>query len=78
MRRLMKRALSNVAKQLLANLVRQDVIMIEEEQAAFDADPLRQPTEINRTVRRVQRLIRRQAGLTLDNSARASRISHRA
>lgn len=60
-RRLVKRVLSNVAKRLLANLVRQDVLMIEEEQEAFDADPLRQPTEINRTVRRVQQLIRRQA-----------------
>src|SRR5688572_2551216 len=59
-RRLIKRALSNVAKRLLANLVRQDTLMIEEEQEAFDADPFRQPTEINRTVRRVQQLIRRQ------------------
>jgi hypothetical protein len=41
--------------------VRQDVLMIEEEQAAFDADPLLQPTEINRTVHRVQRLIHNQA-----------------
>ena len=61
LRRLMKRLLSNVAKRLLANLVRQDVVMIEEEQEAFDRDPLRPPTEINRTVRRVQQLIRRQA-----------------
>ena len=61
-RRLLKRALSNVAKRLLANLVRQDVLMIEEEQEAFDADPLRRPTEINRTVNRVQQLIRRHAG----------------
>jgi hypothetical protein len=60
-RRLLKRALSNVAKKLLANLVRQDVIMIEDEQAAFDQDPLRQPFEINRAIRRVQELIRRQA-----------------
>jgi len=60
-RRLVKRALSNVAKRLLANLVRQDVLMIEEEQEAFDTNPFRQPTEINRTVRRVQQLIRRQA-----------------
>jgi len=60
-RRVVKRALSNVAKRLLANLARQDVLMIEEEQEAFDADPLRQPFEINRTVRRVQQLIRRQA-----------------
>ena len=60
-RRLLKRALSNVAKKLLANLVRQDVIMIEDEQAAFDQDPLRQPFEVNRAIRRVQGLVRRQA-----------------
>jgi renierapurpurin 18,18'-hydroxylase len=60
-RRVMKRALSNIAKRLLANLVRQDVLMIEEEQEAFDSNPFREPTEINRTVRRVQQLIRRQA-----------------
>ena len=38
--------------------------MIEEEQGAFDRDPLRQPTEINRTIRRVQQLIHRQAAAT--------------
>jgi hypothetical protein len=61
-RRLIKRALNNVARRLLKNLVRQDVVMIEEEQAAFDEDPQRQPFEVNRTIRRVQQLIRRQAG----------------
>lgn len=60
-RRLLKRVLTNVAKKLLANLVRQDVLMIEDEQAAFDQDPLRQPFEVNRAIRRVQRLVRRQA-----------------
>jgi hypothetical protein len=60
-RRLLKRALSNVAKKLLANLVRQDVLMIEEEQRAFDENPLRQPFEVNRTIQRVQQLMRRQA-----------------
>ncbi|HEY7715186.1 MAG TPA: aromatic ring-hydroxylating dioxygenase subunit alpha [Candidatus Binatia bacterium] len=63
-RRLVRRALSNIAKRLLTNLVRQDVMMIEEEQGAFDRDPLRQPTEINRTIRRVQQLIHRQAAAT--------------
>jgi phenylpropionate dioxygenase-like ring-hydroxylating dioxygenase large terminal subunit len=62
LRRLIKRALNNVARRLLKNLVRQDVVMIEEEQAAFDEDPQRQPFEVNRTIRRVQQLIRRQAG----------------
>ncbi len=60
-RRVLKRALSNVAKKLLANLVRQDIIMIEDEQAAFDQDPVRQPFEVNRAIRRVQGLVRRQA-----------------
>ena len=66
-RRVLKRALSNVAKKLLANLVRQDILMIEEEQAAFDQDPLRQPFEVNRAIRRVQQVIRRQTvNQTLD------------
>ena len=62
----MKRLLSNVAKRLLANLVRQDVVMIEEEQQAFDDAPLKAPMEINRTVRRVQQLIRRQGAAATD------------
>lgn len=60
-RKLMKRLLSNVARRLLENLVRQDVVMIEQEQQAFDDAPAKAPLEINRTVRRVQNLIRRQA-----------------
>jgi len=60
-RRLIKSALNNVARRLLQNLVRQDVLMIEEEQAAFDKNPLRQPFEVNRTILRVQQLIHRQA-----------------
>jgi len=60
-RRLVKRALCNIAKRLLANLARQDVLMIKEEQQAFDSNPFREPTEINRTVRSVQQLICRQA-----------------
>ena len=61
-RRLIKRALNNVARRLLQNLIRQDTVMIEEEQAAFDENPEREPFEVNRTIRRVQQLIRRQAG----------------
>ena len=60
-RRLLRRALSNVARKLLTRLVRQDVLMIEEEQRAFDENPLRQPFEVNRTIHRVQQLVRRQA-----------------
>jgi hypothetical protein len=36
-------------------------LMIEEEQRAFDENPLRQPFEVNRTIHRVQQLVRRQA-----------------
>ncbi len=61
-RRLIKGALNNVARRLLRNLIRQDVVMIEEEQAAFDENSARQPFEVNRTIRRVQQLIRRRAG----------------
>jgi phenylpropionate dioxygenase-like ring-hydroxylating dioxygenase large terminal subunit len=61
-RRLIKRALNNIARRLLQNLIRQDTVMIEEEQAAFDENPEREPFEVNRTIRRVQQLIRRQAG----------------
>jgi hypothetical protein len=60
-RRFLRRALSNVARKLLTHLVRQDVLMIEEEQRAFDENPLRQPFEVNRTIHRVQQLVRRQA-----------------
>ena len=55
-----KSLLNNCAKRLLDNLVREDVVMIEEEQAAFDNKPERQPFEVNRTLLRVQELIRRQ------------------
>jgi len=60
-RRLLRRALNNVAQKLLTNLVRQDVLMIEDEQRAFDESPLRQPFEVNLTIHRVQQLMRRQA-----------------
>lgn len=60
-RKLVKKALNNVARRLLQNLVREDVLMIEEEQAAFDRDPTAKPLEVNRTVLRVQQLIRQQA-----------------
>lgn len=60
-RRLMKRALENIAARLLRNLIRQDVLMIEEEQAAFERNPLHRAVEVNRTIRRVQQLILQQA-----------------
>jgi phenylpropionate dioxygenase-like ring-hydroxylating dioxygenase large terminal subunit len=60
-RRLIKSALNNIARRLLQNLIRQDVMMIEEEQVAFDENPLHPPFEVNRTILRVQQLIRRQA-----------------
>ena len=55
-----KSLLNNCAKGLLENLAREDVDMIEEEQTAFDMQPERQPFEVNRTLLRVQELIRRQ------------------
>jgi phenylpropionate dioxygenase-like ring-hydroxylating dioxygenase large terminal subunit len=61
-RRLLKCMLNNIARGLLQNLIRQDVVMIEEEQAAFDENPEREPFEVNRTIRRVQQLILRRAG----------------
>ena len=60
-RGLVKNSLTNVARRLLQNLVREDVMMIEEEQAAFDRDPAIKPLEVNRTVLRVQQLMRLQA-----------------
>jgi phenylpropionate dioxygenase-like ring-hydroxylating dioxygenase large terminal subunit len=60
-RRILKRALNDIARRLLQNLIRQDVVMIEQEQSAFEENPQREPFEVNRTIRRVQQLIRRQA-----------------
>lgn len=56
-RRWVKNSLFNSARGLLNGLVRQDVAMIAQEQAAFLADPHRRGQEVNRAIAPVQRLI---------------------
>jgi phenylpropionate dioxygenase-like ring-hydroxylating dioxygenase large terminal subunit len=63
-RRIIKRSLNNIAKRLLEGLIRQDVLMVEEEQLAFERQPERRPLELNRTLVAVQKLIRQQASNT--------------
>jgi hypothetical protein len=60
-RRAMKNLFFNSARPLLNNLIRQDVLMMEQEQAAFDRDPQRKGVELNRAIASVQRVIRHQA-----------------
>jgi phenylpropionate dioxygenase-like ring-hydroxylating dioxygenase large terminal subunit len=60
-RRFVKRSMKNIAKRLLEGLIRQDVVMIEEEQLAFERNPEQKPLEVNRTLVAVQKLIRQQA-----------------
>lgn len=62
-RRFVKNRLAGSARGLLAGLVRQDVVMIEDEQQAYLQNPDRRPLELNRTLASVQRLIRKQATL---------------
>ena len=56
-RRFVKNSLFGSAQKLLDGLVRQDVVMVEEEQQAYDRFPLRKGQEFNPTLSRVQRLI---------------------
>ncbi len=60
-RRGVKNALFNSARGLLAGLVRQDVVMIEQEQQAYLRDPRQRSYELNPVLATVQRLIRTQA-----------------
>lgn len=60
-RRTVKRYLRNIAKGLLEKLISQDQPMVEEEQRAYDDQPLRRPLEVNRTLHAVQRLMRKEA-----------------
>ncbi|NEQ55658.1 MAG: aromatic ring-hydroxylating dioxygenase subunit alpha, partial [Leptolyngbya sp. SIO3F4] len=46
---------------LLAGLVKQDVLMMEDEQQAFESMPQRKGPEFNQTISKVQQLIYRQA-----------------
>lgn len=60
-RRLIKDSLFGAAQKLLDGLVRQDVLMIEEEQQAFLQNSERKSYELNRALVSVQRLMRSQA-----------------
>lgn len=60
-RRFVKNRLFNAAKGLLEGLVREDVLMLEEEQQSHDQHPERRSYELNRTLVSVQRLIQHQA-----------------
>jgi phenylpropionate dioxygenase-like ring-hydroxylating dioxygenase large terminal subunit len=68
-RRIVKRALTDIARPLLQGLTRQDVVMIEEEQLAFETQPERRALELNRTLVAVQKLIRQQvaSAANMDN-----------
>jgi phenylpropionate dioxygenase-like ring-hydroxylating dioxygenase large terminal subunit len=56
-RRWIKNRLFNAAKGMLDGLVQQDVLMMEDEQQAFDAVPNRKGPEFNPVIARVQQLI---------------------
>jgi len=60
-RRFFKNRLSGTAKSLLEGLIRQDVLMIEEEQQAFEQGDSPRNYELNPALLQVQRLIQRQA-----------------
>jgi renierapurpurin 18,18'-hydroxylase len=60
-RRFVKNSLFNSAKGLLDGLVRQDVVMVEQEQQAYLNHPTRRNYELNRALASVQRLIQSQA-----------------
>ncbi|MBD2231376.1 aromatic ring-hydroxylating oxygenase subunit alpha [Phormidium tenue] len=60
-RRFVKRAFNNSASFVLRRLVREDVLMLEQEQQAFDQHPTYRGPELNRALTAVQQLIRQQA-----------------
>mgnify|MGYP001799676762 CR=1 FL=1 len=60
-RRFVKNRLFNAARGLLAGLVKQDVLMMEDEQRAFEASPQRKGPEFNPVIGKVQQLICHQA-----------------
>ncbi len=70
-RRFVKESLFGAAQKMLDGLVREDVVMLEEEQAAYLAQPDRRAYELNRACLAVQRLIIAQAGVA-SNSPRKS------
>lgn len=60
-RRWIKNRLFNAARGLLAGLVKQDVLMMEDEQKAFEAEPARRGPEFNVAIAKVQQLIHHRA-----------------
>lgn len=60
-RRFFKNTFTNSASFVLRRLVREDVLMLEQEQQAFDQNPTYKGPELNRTLTAVQQLIRQQA-----------------
>lgn len=60
-RRFVKNSCFGAAQGMLDGLVREDVVMLEEEQQAYLAHPDRRSYELNKTVIAVQKLIRTQA-----------------
>lgn len=60
LRRWIRSRFRNTTKFLLDRLVEQDIVMLEEEQRAFDRNPDRLPVEPNPSLIAVQRLIRSQ------------------
>ncbi|MEO0455554.1 MAG: aromatic ring-hydroxylating dioxygenase subunit alpha [Cyanobacteria bacterium P01_A01_bin.114] len=62
-RRLIKDSLFNSAQGLLDGLVRQDVLMMEDEQCAFNQTPHRKGPEFNPVIGSVQQLIKSQGTL---------------
>jgi renierapurpurin 18,18'-hydroxylase len=61
-RRFFKDTFTNSASFVLRRLVREDVLMLEQEQQAFEEHPTYRGPELNRTLTAVQRLIRQQGG----------------
>ena len=60
-RRAMKRMFTNSASHVLRRLIREDVLMLEQEQAAFESNPDYKGPELNRALISVQQVIREQA-----------------
>lgn len=66
-RKFVKDSLFGSAQKLLDGLVRQDVEMIEQEQAAYLKNPQQRNYELNRTIVAVQRLIRQEFENSLED-----------
>jgi phenylpropionate dioxygenase-like ring-hydroxylating dioxygenase large terminal subunit len=63
-RRFLKQLFTNSAKSVLERLIREDVLMLEQEQQSFDQQPNYRGPELNRALISVQRLIRQQVNTT--------------